>query len=77
MTLVASAAMAMTDSRSLGTEEGRYRKTAKLGEGTYGVVYRAFDTHRSEFVALKKVHAHACAGWAIPSSVVCADSCRQ
>ena len=42
----------------LGDEDGgRYRKTAKLGEGTYGVVYRAFDNKRGEVVALKKVGA--------------------
>ena len=53
--------MAAAESRGLlsppplGVEEGRYNKTAKLGEGTYGIVYRAFDSVRGENVALKKV----------------------
>ena len=32
-----------------------YEKIEKLGEGTYGVVYRAKDRHRNCLVALKKV----------------------
>ncbi len=33
----------------------RYEKVARLGEGTYGVVYRARDRQRGVDVALKKV----------------------
>lgn len=33
----------------------RYEKIEKLGEGTYGVVYKAKDKARDVFVALKKV----------------------
>lgn len=36
--------------------EGRFRIEAKVGEGAMGVVYRAFDLHRQEHVALKTVH---------------------
>eukprot|EP00039_Didymoeca_costata_P032532 m.38210 g.38210 ORF g.38210 m.38210 type:complete len:301 (-) comp9403_c0_seq2:550-1452(-) len=33
----------------------RYRKIDKLGEGTYGVVYKAEDKQTSEIVALKRI----------------------
>lgn len=33
----------------------KYTKTAKLGEGTYGVVYRAKDQKGNEIYALKKI----------------------
>jgi len=33
----------------------RYRKIAKLGEGTYGKVYQAEDLETKEYVALKKM----------------------
>ena len=33
----------------------RYQRIDKLGEGTYGVVYRCKDTKTGEYVALKKI----------------------
>lgn len=33
----------------------RYQKISKIGEGTYGVVYKAKDLQTSEIVALKKI----------------------
>ena len=33
----------------------KYIKLEKLGEGTYGVVYKAQDKITKEFVALKKI----------------------
>lgn len=38
----------------LGVEE-RYQKTEKIGEGTYGVVYKAKDLHTNDIVAVKKI----------------------
>ena len=36
------------------SKESKYIKTSKLGEGTYGVVYRAKDQKGQEIYALKK-----------------------
>ena len=33
----------------------KYEKREKVGEGTYGVVYKAIDTHTKDIVALKKI----------------------
>ena len=37
------------------SKESKYIKTSKLGEGTYGVVYRAKDQKGQEIYALKKI----------------------
>lgn len=34
---------------------GKYKKVKKIGEGSYGVVYRALDTANNRTVALKKI----------------------
>jgi len=36
----------------------RYSKQARIGEGTYGVVYKALDISTSQFVALKRCLPH-------------------
>ena len=48
MTEVAQQAALATNSMD------RYRKIDKVGEGTYGVVYKALDKVTEEYVALKK-----------------------
>ena len=40
-------------------KEKKYTKTAKLGEGTYGIVYRAKDEKGQEIYALKKIRLQA------------------
>lgn len=37
----------------------RYQKVEKIGEGTYGVVYKAKDLLTKDFVALKKIRLEA------------------
>jgi serine/threonine protein kinase len=36
----------------------RYEKVGRVGEGTYGVVYKARDKHTGEYVALKRCLPH-------------------
>eukprot|EP00913_Durusdinium_trenchii_P018593 g17471.t1 len=51
----------MTPSGYLGRCRGVevFEKLNRLGEGTYGTVYRARDTETGDIVALKKVRIHA------------------
>lgn len=37
----------------------RYQKIEKIGEGTYGVVYKAKDKETGSYVALKKIRLEA------------------
>ena len=37
------------------SELDKYQKLEKLGEGTYGVVYKALNQETGEFVAIKKI----------------------
>jgi cyclin-dependent kinase 2 len=47
--------LGFTFSPSLRCLSGQYEKVEKIGEGTYGVVYRARDRVTNEIVALKKI----------------------
>jgi serine/threonine protein kinase len=38
----------------------RYQRISKLGEGTYGKVYKARDTETGKIVALKKCRLQVC-----------------
>lgn len=42
---------------------GRYRVEQSLGRGTYGEVYRVWDTHQAQSVALKLIDPAKIAGW--------------
>lgn len=33
----------------------RYHRTEKIGEGTYGIVYKAIDKQTNDLIALKKI----------------------
>ena len=37
----------------------QYEKVEKIGEGTYGVVYKAIDKATNDFIALKKIRLEA------------------
>lgn len=42
--------------------EGRFTNNKKVGSGTYGVVYAAYDNELKRNVAVKKVHTFSCSG---------------
>lgn len=43
------------DMNQIGIPKKRYEKIEKLGEGTYGIVYKVKDLRTEEIVALKKI----------------------
>lgn len=45
----------MSSTPASATSIDRYRKLTKLGEGTYGEVYKALDTVTNETVAIKRI----------------------
>jgi len=47
--------MLHNDSKGMNSIKERYEKLEKVGEGTYGVVYKSRDTQTKEIVALKKI----------------------
>ncbi len=47
--------LSFTFSPSLRCLSGQYEKVEKIGEGTYGMVYRAQDRVTNKTVALKKI----------------------
>jgi len=47
----------------------RYQKITKIGEGTYGVVYKAKDLQTSEIIALKKIRLEN-ADEGVPSTAI-------
>lgn len=45
----------MYSESSGGNEVERYQRISKIGEGTYGVVYKARDKLTNDIVAVKKI----------------------
>ena len=45
----------LNDNKGFGIIKDKYEKLEKIGEGTYGVVYKARDSVTKEIVALKKI----------------------
>ena len=51
------------------TVNDRFRKEVKVGKGTYGVVYKAYDYKTSSYVALKKILVHGDEEGVPPTSI--------
>lgn len=51
------------------TRMDKYQKLEKIGEGTFGIVYKARDTISGELYALKKIFLDE-AGEGIPSTAI-------
>ncbi|CAD8191035.1 unnamed protein product [Paramecium pentaurelia] len=47
-----------------------FSKEEKLGEGTYGIVTRAFDKKRGKVVAIKKLKLDSCDDEGVPSTTI-------
>lgn len=47
-----------------------FTKEEKLGEGTYGIVTRAYDKKRGKIVALKKLKLDNCDDEGVPSTTI-------
>jgi cyclin-dependent kinase 2 len=45
----------MLSETSATNEVDRYQRINKIGEGTYGIVYKARDKHTNDIVAVKKI----------------------
>ncbi|KAH3765340.1 cell division control protein 2 [Pelomyxa schiedti] len=48
----------------------RYQKEEKLGEGTYGIVFKAIDRQTGEFVAMKKIRMDPADEEGVPSTAI-------
>eukprot|EP01083_Nonionella_stella_P315799 1141735_1 len=48
-----------SSSPPLPTGLDRYKREGRIGEGTYGVVYRAIDRVTGEYVAVKRIRSVA------------------
>lgn len=48
----------------------KYKKLDRLGEGTFGVVYKCIDTKSKDFVALKKVKLDITEDEGVPSTTI-------
>lgn len=55
ITIIALYSVSMYNDNSGGNEIERYQRISKIGEGTYGVVYKARDKLTNEVVAVKKI----------------------
>lgn len=49
-------------------EVDKFRKIEKIGEGTYGIVYKAKDTETGLYVALKRIKLERFVGFFLVNS---------
>lgn len=48
-------AQALSYTAMYGDPMAKFKRTGKLGEGTYGIVYKAINTETGQTVALKRI----------------------
>jgi serine/threonine protein kinase len=60
----------MADSLPVYDSVTKYEKLHRVGEGTYGVVYKAKDTESGAIVALKKVRFERSEAEGVPTTTV-------